>query len=145
MVGEIFHHFHFRRSAPVHVVGDMVHHFGQTGWNRLGQRADLREAVGYQLQTLHIFIHLRNELVVRIILFQDLCPSHQTGDGRSQLMCSLFRQTYPYFILFGFLRGQQGKNSNNDKYQHNAQLDIRPRRQPLDHHRLVVANINKVI
>ena len=91
MVGEILHHLHLLRGTTVHIVDDVVHHLVQTGRNRLRKRTDFRESVGYQLKSLDILIHLRDEVIVRIIHLEDFYPSHQAGDRSTQLVSRFLR------------------------------------------------------
>ena len=55
--GEVLHHLHLLRRATVHVVHHMVHHVIQTRRHGLGQRTNLRETVGNELQALHVLVH----------------------------------------------------------------------------------------
>ena len=57
-----------------------------------------------------------------------------------QLVSCLFGKPHPYLVLFSTFRGQQGKDGHDHKHKHDAQLDIRPRRQTFQHNRLVVAH-----
>ena len=118
----------------------MVHHVVQARRHRLGQRTDFRETVGNELQALHVFVHLGNELVVGVVLFQNLGPRHEAGDGCAQLVGRLLGESHPHLVLLGTLRGEQGENGHDDEDEHHAQLHVGIEREALEHDGVVVAD-----
>ena len=77
MVRQMAQHFYLTGGTAVHIINNMLEHLIHRGVNRFWQRADFREAVSNQLQALHILVHLRQQVVLRILLFQHLHPRHQ--------------------------------------------------------------------
>ena len=77
-LGEAAYHLHALRCAPVHIVHYVLHHLLKVGIDGFGQRSYLGEAVGYELQPLHVVLHFGYELVVGIAFAQYLHPRHET-------------------------------------------------------------------
>ena len=55
-------------------------------------------------------------------------------------MGSFLGESNPDFVLFGTLGREQGKDGHDDENKYNAQLDIRPCLQALEHDRFIVAD-----
>ena len=85
-IREPAYHLHPLGRTPIHIVHYVLHHLLEVGIDGFGQRAYLREAVGYELQTLHVVLHFGYELVVGIALAQYLHPCHEAGYGCTELM-----------------------------------------------------------
>ena len=143
-IREAVDYLDFLRCATVHIFHNVAQHLTKRRIHRLGKAAYLGETVGYELETLHVFVHFRYEIVVRVSLAENFSPCHQRTDRRAELMCRLLRQSHPYLVLLRFLGCEQGENGNNDEYHHYAQLNIGIVSQSLDHQRLIEADVNKL-
>ena len=126
----------------VHIVDHMVYRITETRRHRFWQWANLGEAVSNKLQALHILVHLRDKVIIRIILLQYLYPGHKTGYRCTQLMCGLLWQTDPHLVLFCFLWCQQSEYSHYNKYKHYSKLHIRIIRQTFQYRGIIIAYIH---
>ena len=120
VIGNAEQHLHLTAGAAVHILHDVLQHLVHGSLDGLGQRANLRETVGNELQTAHVLVHLGQQFIVGILLLEHLHPSHETRHGRSQLVSGLLGESYPHLVLLGTLAGEQGKDGHDDKDEHDA-------------------------
>ena len=120
----------------------MPQHIVKARRNKLGQRADLRETFGYELQALHVFAHVLHEVVGRISLFKDFNPCHKTRYRCAKLVRRFLRQAHPHLVLLRLFGCQQGKDGYHHKQQYNAKLHIRVSGKALEHHRVIVTHVD---
>ena len=125
----------------VHVVHHVLQHLIHARRLHLGQRTNLAEAVGDELQPFHVLVHLRYQFVVGILFFQDFHPSHEAGDGRAELVGRLLTQSHPYLVLLSSLRREQGKDGDDNEYQYHTKLHKGVVGQPLEYAAVVEAHI----
>ena len=144
LLGQLLDHAYLARGPSVHVVDDVVDDVVEAGGHGLGERSDLGESVGDELQSLHVLAHLGHERVFGVALLEYLLPGHERGDGRAELVGRLLGESHPHLVLLGPLGGEQGEDGHDDEDHHHAQLDKRVPGQALEHQRVVVADVHVV-